>query len=1244
MIKKYVFLFLLFTSLVKTQNKLDQIWDLIAQNKRNEAFNLVQKELQKNKDDYQLNLSKLIVEQEQGKVKFTKNDLSILLKDELEYYIYPLNLCSFASVDKNSGYNDSYFEKTEELYNYPKVKDTPLILMKKHDDLVYTKKYKEAKEIAQKFNNINKWQLCGVFDNPNHNGIFIEYEPEKYAKNDKLFDAENNGSVNWYIPKNINSAKFTFENELIHSDGIVYLQTFINSEIEQKVLFDFTTQGFYLIFLNDVEILMNDKYKSSLISSNVLAFNLQKGVNRLLVKLEINNENSYFLSKLTSTEGNPITNVVLSNAFQEYKKNNLEFIKPNLIKPKFEFYFENKVKENPLSLFHKYMLINTYLYEGKFEDAELIVDAILEKYPKSSFFKLLKITSLAFKNDASSEIEELKENIKNDDPDYYYSLAMIFYDQEKLKNYNNDEILNFKKNADKLKSKFYPKLFDFYIASRQGNKTDMLKFSEEIISESDNNHYLKSIYSTFYKSLENDTNKTLSILEDMNAKYGNKTVLNLLINEYKNRNEKEKIIKIHEDFVANFPEINTYKIDLADYYHYEKKYDKSIELLNQATDNFPYSSQIYEELAKNYSELKLVKEAEINYNKAISHNTTNFSLRKKRDNLLNKKSTIDVVATQNLYDFIKKNRGKEKMKSEAGVQVLLDEYIIEAYPEGGTRGKAVLIYEIISESGIEKMKEYAINNYSAEIIKSEVVKQDGTITPADASGSNFVFENLKVNDVIYIEYYTNQNDYGRFHKDFSSGFYFNGEYPVKLSKFGILTPKDKNFKIHYVNKNFKENIKNINGLKYTFWEVQNIEELPEYEVFSPSYDDNIDYIKVTSIKDWSEIHNWYSGLVKSSAEFTPYLQKVYDEIFPKGIQGINEYQRGKMIYNYMSEHINYSSVDFRQGSHIPQKPEKTLKTKLGDCKDLSILFLTLAKKAGIHSNLVLVLTNDEGTKNFEIPSRDFNHCIIKTSLDGKDYFLELTNKYAPFNYFANHLLYSKALIINDNNLNDASLTTINNLNSQKTELTSKSKIKIENNQYVISQNIIIKGNYASYNEMLFNNYSKDKIKNDILEVLNSNVNKNIEVINVFDEKIDKDKDEISFQVDYKINEKLQKVSGINLIELPYIFKAYTQRLIALENRKFEIFYPSYESIKTYSNSFEIQIDDNNKFIDLPENKKFEYKNHKYSINYKLIKPNVLKVDSVAETSFENISKEEYAEFKKFIENVLETENVFMGFK
>ena len=43
--------------------------------------------------------------------------------------------------------------------------------------------------------------MCGVFENLNSSGLDTEYEPELYAKDDKLFDANSNGLVGWFIPK-----------------------------------------------------------------------------------------------------------------------------------------------------------------------------------------------------------------------------------------------------------------------------------------------------------------------------------------------------------------------------------------------------------------------------------------------------------------------------------------------------------------------------------------------------------------------------------------------------------------------------------------------------------------------------------------------------------------------------------------------------------------------------------------------------------------------------------------------------------------------------------------------------------------------------------------------------------------------------------------------------------------------------------------------------------------------------------
>ena len=56
-----------------------------------------------------------------------------------------------------------------------------------------------------------------------------------------------------------------------------------------------------------------------------------------------------------------------------------------------------------------------------------------------------------------------------------------------------------------------------------------------------------------------------------------------------------------------------------------------------------------------------------------------------------------------------------------------------------------------------------------------------------------------------------------------------------------------------------------------------------------------------------------------------------------------------------------------------------------------------------------------------------------------------------------------------------------------------------------------------------------------------------------------------------------------------------------------------------------------KFIEIPENNNLAYKNFNYSIKYELLKNNKLKITRKADTPWDNIKKEEYSEFKKFVE-------------
>ncbi|MCB9201934.1 MAG: hypothetical protein H6604_02635 [Flavobacteriales bacterium] len=1224
-----------------SQNDASKIWDLLIQNKREEAYKLITKEIKKEQNpSAEQIITKIITEKELGKLICDKELVKSLANTkDVEYYIFPLNFESSTYLSGGSGYIDESKERIDYFYSNPKLANTDIVKLQKANIEKYNKNFEIYKSLNSEINSISNWQLCGTFENPNSSGIFIEYEPENHAKNDKLFDAQINGKIGWYTPKHKQqSAFYAFTNE---GYGIIYMQTFIESTENQDVILDFASKYALKIFVNDSEIYSNDRVYSSTIGSNKIQFNLKKGINRLLFKVEAEDASSYLFAKITDTNGNQ-PNITYLDSYNDYTKSTLQELNIKTIIPEYEAFLLNKIKENPTNYFYVYEYTYALLFGGKYDQANEFIEPYLEKNPKSSILNLLKTSILAY-DDEFGEREKYYGNIELNDP-YYYAFIRDSKIRE-LEDKSIEEVNKIKAETDKYLSPFYSYLIEMNIASRNNNKEKLLELVDQIIQISQHNSVIMPTFSQFYDSLNNNPDKTVEILENIYETKFNESANNQLMSYYEKQNKKQNVETYLSFLVDLFPEHNNYKNRLVDFYSYQNKYDECIELLNESIANYPYSEYTYEKFGEIYSLKNDKKNALEYYTKSLSYNPSDNSVRKKVDDLKNKKNILDIISTKEVYDYIKAKRGKSKMKSNLGVQVLLDEYQVEVLENGGYKSKAILVYEILSERGIEEMKEYSIG-YASEITKSEIVKPDGSLTPADSSYGSFVFKDLKVGDVIYIEYKNTNINSGKFYDDFSVGYYFNGRYPSLKSIFGIISPKDKQYSTFFVNTQFKKQDKTVDGLNYTYWLVENLEEIPEYENFSPAYQDITDMIKVTSIKSWSDIAKWYSELVTSVMKTSRHTENAFNEIFPNGFSQFSEYERAEKIYNYIAKNINYSSVDFRQSGYVPQTPSKTLISKLGDCKDLSTLFTVLAKQADLESKLVLVLTNDNGMKYFNLPSQDFNHCIVKVTLDNKDYFVEMTDKYAPFNTFVSSLYNAKALVI-DSDLEknkNAQLISIDCSNNIKTKITSNTTIKIEDGNPKYVQEIIIDGNYSYFNELLFNDYSEDKIISDLQEQYSNSLGKNIIIEKILDKKIDSKNHLISFKFEFSINEKLQKIGSLNLFSIPFISKSYSDILIGEQERKFPIIYSYYEMFHEYKNNFTIELNENNKFIEIPNDSNFTYKNHSFSVKHELQKQNILNVTTNAKISFETISTEEYSEFKKYVNNILEVYNQVLGFK
>lgn len=1130
----------------------------------------------------------------------------------------------------------------------PKFKDLPIV---KYRKAIFERKrlqFEKAKKTFSELGVIDQWQFCGVFENLNGSDLDIEYEPETYPKNDKLFDANSNGMIGWYNPKHIEYDAYQFfVNESEYGNGIIYAQTFIDAPEKKSYLLNFGAGQGLKIFLNDKEIYYNQDIKRTNLDAYSIKIDLEKGTNRLLFKLAVSGGSDYFSAQMRNIDNSLPAELKFSKTYLPYTALKSETTdSAESIKLNYEQYFDDLVKKNPNNLLYKLFQYTAYESNGKTNDAYEVIEGLDEKYPNSSFIATYFLRYYELVGDEQQKRQEIIKNIEKNDPDYYYATFSKILDGKWLQNSSVTELEKYRDRSKKYKQRFCELMFSFMIASKKEDVNEMFRLLDDINKDTYGNEKFKIVSAGMYLKLKNDRAKTISILEEISKEKIINEVDNMLINYYNELNNKSEVERIVKRRIDEYAYINVFRNDYITILANESKYDQALAMIDENLENFPYSFKAMEKKAAIYNLMKNNKEAEKYIRKSLTHNSGNGALRKQLYDITKTPDEIDEIATKDIYKVIKARRNS-KLKSDYGVVLLLDEYLVNVFPEGGRKSRVSYIYEITSESGIEKMKEYSIDLGYNSILKSEIIKADETIVPAEQGNDLLVFSNLKVGDVLYIQYERIENSTGRFYKDFNLSCYFDSDYPSTEAVFGLITPSDCKFTTSFANGEVAPISKKINGKNCSIWRRTNIPALALKEDYSPIASDLTNTIEVGTLKSWSEVSNWYSDMVKKKLKSDKITQAAFNSIFPKGVSNLSDDEKAKAIYSYIEKNITYSSLDFRQSGFVPQKPSKTITTKLGDCKDVSTLFVALSEYAGLKSKLVLVSTNDNGFNSVRLPSIDFNHCIVQTLIDGKVVYLELTDKYLPYRVLPSSLYKANALVISfDKKENEQSkLINIPFDTEIQNTLKTTSVITLDEKSKSFVNTHTVEGATKSYFNELFSDATTDDVRQkEIEKSYNKQLQKVISLQSVkliSNELFDK---AMTYETKFLVNENLQKVGGLKITEIPFIDKVYTRDIISTEGRQFDINYFVYENNNKYESEVVLNIPEDKKFMEIPESKTFKFKNQNYNIQFELLKSNSLKIKRDVTIQWDNISPKDYLEYKKFVEEVIAAEEQIVGFK
>lgn len=327
-------------------------------------------------------------------------------------------------------------------------------------------------------------------------------------------------------------------------------------------------------------------------------------------------------------------------------------------------------------------------------------------------------------------------------------------------------------------------------------------------------------------------------------------------------------------------------------------------------------------------------------------------------------------------------------------------------------------------------------------ISARTIRADGTVVslkPEDfhqsigeGSGSTFysdekkvkfTFPSIEKNCIIEYEY----TKY-KYHPFMNEMWVIQDEMPTLLNRYTLIIPKiligkglygegwDWNFRPY--NYELEDPVVDTSPVlkdkAAITWTVKDVKPFEEEKMMPPAIN-FMGYVNFapSEWKNWSKMSEWYYKEL-----FAPQLI-ISDEIKAQSLKltrGIeNNTDKIRKLYDYVKD-LRYVSINLGDGGWRPHKPAEILEKQYGDCKDKSILLISLLKAVGIESKPVLVLTSDEGKLDPAFPSADFNHMIVQVKLsESEKCFADPTSKYTPFGKLPSVCQDINVLVLNPDN-------------------------------------------------------------------------------------------------------------------------------------------------------------------------------------------------------------------------------------
>jgi len=828
-----------------------------------------------------------------------------------------------------------------------------------------------AEQALDKRGLIEHFALVSPFDNEDGKGFSTEFPPEREIDYEQEYEGTQ-FPARWRTAVHLNHQRNLDLRDLV-SPGVnvtAYAASFVKIPEQGEYQLRVTTTDPIRLWINDIEVLSQQTVDSETVDQFVVPVTLRKGWNKLLVKTCHGNGAWRLGVGLADSAGALVPGVESSVGPEKVAEGPL----PG---DGYDFIADAERRLAAIEEPARKMLMAIELSEafGLTTVTEDLVDLYLSAAPNSLLARYNSALVSWWAGRLGTTIDTLERLIKeNGDaaPRLQLFRATFFSDQERLDRARKDLETALAANPDYRTARL--RLARNYADEgwAEDSLAARLADAEQWPDDTEILWGLADAYSSLGRYPEAE--EVYEQILDMWS--GAEDILKQMVELALKRNKYGRAIRYQESICEIYPNAPSCYLELGDILRRAGRNDDAREAYEAALEiDDRWSTPMIRIGAMAYEAGDEERAIEL-WRTALELDPDNHSLADRVEFVAPADTGLlaDYVPGPEDIERIIAESGKVELYPGANLIYLLDHAAEQIEADGSGRQVVTQIIMAVNDTGRDQLTQYSFPYGRLKVIEAYAIDPDGTRREASSlRGREVRFRELKVGSVIVLQYRVHSHPTGYLARYLYRRWFFHGVgSQFEDSTFVLVLPAD--MKINeWGQGDWKRREFKREGRQIIEYQGKHVPPLVA-EPAAPPVVNLLQQVIISSIPDWGTIADWDKALMVDAFRTTPAVKALAQELTK---DAGTKREKLDAITRFVMREIRYQQ-DY-ESSIAGVKPHSAsivLQRAYGDCKDKSVLLMTLAQAVGIETRFAILRTTGVGDFIKDVPFLQFNHAIV----------------------------------------------------------------------------------------------------------------------------------------------------------------------------------------------------------------------------------------------------------------------------